>query len=203
MQGWSIPPNAFLPRINENETGTAMRYLLIASILTLVTIEAHAESECERRCQEQLETDLSLSYQAFDQTMDGGFRTLANAGCQKEAADLIEAYIEATGARQSSLRWHIAQLRASHGAEQEAIEYARASLTDNEDLLEHPLRWNDYVLATIAFLEKDREALKKHRDRVAEGVDEHRGNVMNLRLLDALSEHFEASYAEAMQSLVR
>ncbi|RFF31201.1 hypothetical protein DZC52_05110 [Wenzhouxiangella sediminis] len=164
-------------------------------------VEAGVEADCEKLFQQHLETDLSLSYQEFDQTMGSGFRALAQAGCERRAADLIEAYIEATGAEQSSLRWHIAQLRASHGDNAEAIRYARASLRENEDLSEHPLRWNDYVLATIAFLEKNREALIDHRERVAEGVDEHRGNAMNLRLLDAMIEHFGASYSDAMQSL--
>ena len=179
-----------------------MRTLFALALLAPMIGEAAVEADCEKLFQQHLETDLSLSYQEFDQTMGGGFRALAQAGCEKRAADLIEAYIEATGAEQSSLRWHIAQLRASHGDDAEAIRYARASLRENEDLSEHPLRWNDYVLATIAFLEKDREALIDHRDRVAEGVDEHRGNAMNLRLLDAMIENFDASYSEAMRSLV-
>lgn len=180
-----------------------MKILAAVLFLALMAVQApaRAEVDCEKLYQQHLETDLSLSYKEFDQTMGSGFRVLGQAGCDRRAADLIEAYIDATGAEQSSLRWHIAQLRASHGDNAEAVKYARASLRDNEDLSEHPLRWNDYVLATIAFLEKDREALSTHRDRVAEGVDEHRGNAMNLRLLDAMIEHFDASYSEAMQSL--
>ena len=178
-----------------------MRTFATLSLLAFVAFPAHAEVACESLYQQHLESDLSLSYEEFDQTMGSGFRALAQAGCEREAADLIEAYIEATGAGQSSLRWHIAQLRASHGNRVEAVKYARESLREDEDLSRHPLRWNDYVLATIAFLEKDREALVMHRDRVAEGVDAHRGNAMNLRLLDALIENFDASYSEALRSL--
>lgn len=178
-----------------------MRANLAPLLLGLIAIQANAESDCERLYQAHLESDLSLSYQEFDQTMGSGFRALSAQGCERHAADLIEAYIEFTGAEQSSLRWHIAQLRASHGDYAEAASYARASLREDEDFSEYPLRWNDYVLATVAFLEKDREALIKHRDRVAEGVDEHRGNAMNLRLLDALIEHFELSYSDALKSL--
>lgn len=180
-----------------------MKTFVTGSLLVFVAIQAHAETDCERLYQEHLKSDLSLSYEAFDQTMGSGFRALSAAGCEREAADLIEAYIEATGAGQSSLRWHIAQLRASHGAYSEAIRYARSSLIEEEKAAGIPLRWNDYVLATIAFLEKDRQALITHRDRVADGVEDHAGNAMNLRLLDALIEHFDASYSEAMQSLAR
>lgn len=178
-----------------------MKAFLFLVLAALAAGAASAEVDCQQLYREHLESDLTLSYEAFDQTMGSGFRELSAQGCEREAADLIEAYIEATGAEQNSLRWHIAQLRASHGDYEQAVRYARSSLIENEDLSARPLRWNDYVLATIAFLEEDREALQRHRDRVAEGVDEHRGNAMNLRLLDALIEHFEASYAEALRSL--
>lgn len=180
-----------------------MRLYIVLSFLALLAVQAKAETDCERLYQQHLESDLSLSYKAFDQTMGSGFRALAKEGCERHAADLIEAYIEANDAGQDSLRWHIAQLRANHGAYAEAIEYARTTLLDEDRAAEVPLRWNDYVLATIAFLEKDRQALIRHRDRVAEGVDDHPGNEMNLRLLDALIEHFDASYSEAMQSLAQ
>lgn len=179
-----------------------MRTCLALLFLAMTAAKAHAETaDCESLYQQHLESDLSLSYQEFDQTMGSGFRALDEKGCTRHAADLIEAYIEATGAGKSSLRWHIAQLRASHGDYAEAIEYARASLLEEDKAASIPLRWNDYVLATIAFLEKDREALIRHRDRMAEGVDEYQGNAMNLRLIDAMIKHFYASYADAMQSL--
>lgn len=144
---------------------------------------------------------MELSYEAFDQTMDSGFRMLAGQGCNKEAADLILAYIEHNGAEQRSLRWHVAQLRAMHGADREAVQYARSTLLEHEDFSERALRWNDYVLAMVAFLEKDMARLRLHRDNVQRGVAEHPGNGMNLRILDALIEHFDADYATAMKRL--
>jgi hypothetical protein len=50
--------------------------------------------DCEVKYKKHLTTDLELSYEEFDQTMDSGMRILVNAGCHQEAADLIEAYIE-------------------------------------------------------------------------------------------------------------
>ena len=141
--------------------------------------------------------DLTLSYETFDQSEGKGFRVLAQEGCDKEAADLIEAYIRTTRASQSSLRWHIAQLRASAGDSAAAIRYARSVLVEGEDYARNPLRWNDYVLATIAFLEHDRAALILHRDRVARAGNAYFGNTLNLKLLDSLIEHFDRDYKYA------
>jgi hypothetical protein len=152
---------------------------------------------CEALYQARLKTDLSLSYEAFDQTEGQGFRALAAVGCNKEGADLIEAYMKANQSKQSSLLWHVAQLRASAGQTVEAIAAAKGSLDPKEDLAKDPFRWNDYVLATIAFLERDRAALQRHRDRVAAGRDAYMGNALNLKLLDALVKYFDTSYAYA------
>jgi hypothetical protein len=152
---------------------------------------------CEALYQVRLETDLKLGYEAFDQTEGQGFRALAAVGCNREGADLIEAYMKAHQSKQPSLLWHVAQLRASAGQTKEAIVAARGSLNPKEDLAKDPFRWNDYVLATIAFLERDRAALLRHRDKVAEGRDAYMGNALNLKLLDALVKYFDSSYAYA------
>lgn len=169
-----------------------MKYVLALIALALINSPLFAETpDCAALYEEHKNSDLTLSYKKFDQTMGSGFRVLAGAGCQKEAADLIEEYIDVNDAKQSSLRWHIAQLRAGHGDYAAAIEYAHTVLLEEEDFSERPLRWNDYVLASIAFWEKDKEALVTHRDRVEEGLEEHPGNELNLRLLDALIKHFD------------
>lgn len=158
---------------------------------------AAAAPDCQALFDEHLKTDLDLSYQAFDQTEDGGFRLLAQAGCNREAADLIEVYVARHGATERSLRWHIAQLRATGGEYKRALVAARSVLDKDEDLETNPLRWNDYVLATIAFLEHDKAALIRHRDEVAEGADEFWGNALNLKLLDSLIRNFDRDYAYA------
>ncbi len=151
-----------------------------------------------RRCaamyQAHLKTDLTLGYEAFDQTEGQGFRVLDEVGCSRQAADLIEAYLKTHSSKEPSLVWHVAQLRASAGQTAEAIVAAKTSIDPKEDLAKSPFRWNDYVLATIAFLERDKVALQHHRDRVAEGREADMGNAMNLKLLDALVKHFDASY---------
>jgi hypothetical protein len=171
--------------------------LLAAALLACVAPGLSAdEPDCGALFRTHMDSDLVLAYEEFDQTPGRGFRALAMAGCSTEAADLIEAYIETNQAGQRSLRWHVAQLRATAGDYPRAVESARQVLSESEDFSARPLRWNDYVLATIAFLERDREALVRHRDRVAEGGD-YPGNAMNLRLLNALVRHFDESYAYA------
>ena len=177
-----------------------MKFLVYASI-ALSIAQAHAGDSCQALFEKHLESDMSLSYEEFDQTMNNGFRVLAGRGCHREAADLIEKYIEVNSAEQNSLRWHVAQLRAMSGENAEAIRYARKTLLENEDFSERPLRWNDYILATIAFLEGDRKKLSYHRDKVAEGVGEHPGNELNLRLLDALLEYSGTNYSAALETL--
>jgi hypothetical protein len=175
---------------------TAARLAAVAVAACAAPVFSAAEPDCEALYRAHLESDLGLAYEEFDQTPGRGFRVLAMNGCSTAAADLIEAYIAINEASQRSLRWHVAQLRATAGDYPRAIASARQALSDAEDFTIRPLRWNDYVLATIAFLERDREALVRHRDRVAEGK-EHPGNAMNLRLLDALVRHFDESYAYA------
>ena len=66
---------------------------------------------CQDLYQQHLNTDMSLSYKEFDQTMGKGFRELISKdlSCDKEAALLIEEYIKVNKATENSLRWHVAQ----------------------------------------------------------------------------------------------
>jgi hypothetical protein len=133
-----------------------MKHLIFIA-LSLSTTFIQAEVDCQTLLEQHLESDMNLSYKDFDQTMGSGFRVLSAQGCHSESAELIERYIEHNSAEQSSLRWHIAQARAMAGENAEAIRYARTTLLEEEDFSERALRWNDYVQATIAFLEGNRE----------------------------------------------
>lgn len=174
---------------------------VVPAIALLITAPAFADIDCDVLFQEHIESDMGLSYEEFDQTMNMGFRVLGAAGCHEQAADLILAYIAHNDAEQNSLRWHVAQLRASHGDYEQAIEYANSVLLEEEDFAVRALRWNDYVLATIAFLGKDKEALVHHRNQVEKGVGEGAGNELNLRLLDSLIRHFDQSYEYALMNI--
>jgi hypothetical protein len=178
-----------------------MKLYAAAMTLLLISSCARAVPRCEALYAEHVQTDLQLSYEAFDQTEGGGFRVLAKSGCLKEAADLIERYIEHTHAPERSLLWHIAQLRAEQGDAAEAIRYARKTLAETEDHARHPLRWNDYVLATIAFLEHDKPRLIHHRNLIAAAADAHFGNKLNLKLIDSLVLNFDRDYKYAVSHM--
>lgn len=141
---------------------------------------------------------LKLEYSEFDQTPGKGFRALAEKGCEKEAADLIEQYIEQNKAGQSSLRWHLAQTRALAGQKEEAIKHARTSLWPEAAAAGQSFKWNDYVLGTIAFLEGDKAKLIEHRDRVADYINMHKSNRGNLGVLNQLVANFGKPYKEAL-----
>ena len=165
-------------------------------ILFIFSITANAEN-CQELYQKHLKTDLELSYKAFDQTMGEGFRSLVDKSgemCHKEIADLIEKYIEVNHAEQSSLRWHIAQSRANDNDYAAAIKYSKSVLLEHEDFNKRALRWNDYVLGTIAFLEHNKEKLIAHRNKLEEAKDEHFGNKLNLKYMDSLIKNFDKNY---------
>ena len=168
--------------------------------LLILSLSVKAQN-CQQLFQQHLKTDMTLPYKEFDQTMGKGFRAMVNNQCDKEVADLIEKYIEVNHAKQSSLRWHIAQSRAHAGDYKAAIKWSKTVLKDKEDFNQQPLRWNDYVLATIAFLQHDKKSLIEHRDNVAKSKDKYFGNALNLKYLDSLIKYFDKSYKYASNNI--
>ena len=105
---------------------------------------------------------LKLSFDQFDQDMEGGWRAVASRGknCLLPAANLIAAYRAKHPRNRSLLNWHEGQLRATAGDYRAAIPLMKASrhaptLGGFQD------GWNPYVDATIAFLRGDRQKLLK------------------------------------------
>ncbi|WP_347257296.1 hypothetical protein, partial [Methylocaldum sp.] len=71
----------------------------------------------------------------------------------------------------------------------------RAALYENEPA-ESPIRWNAYVRATIAFLERNREKLAELREEIAKGP-RLQGAVPNLDVVDRLITCFDEPYSVA------
>ncbi|MEJ7805057.1 MAG: hypothetical protein WKG03_03930 [Telluria sp.] len=170
--------------------------LVCAALSGLICVQASAV-DCQAELKNRLQNDLGLSYKAFDQTVGKGMRVLAHMGCSKEAADLILVYMQMNKDFTPSMTWHVAQQRAMQGEHVIAAQYGRMSLKETENFAVQPLRWNDYVLATIAFLERDLAKLKTHRNKVAEAKATFWGNEMNLKILDKLVNNFGKGYKEA------
>lgn len=59
-----------------------------------------------------------------------------------------------------------------------------------------PIRWNAYVRATIAFLERDRKKLAELREEIAK-EPKLEGVVPNLDVVDRLIEYFDEPYSVA------
>jgi hypothetical protein len=157
-------------------------------------------ANCSALLKEHLQSDLTLSYDEFDQTQGKGWRVLTDQNCNLEAAELIERYIEKNTASESSLVWHIAQTRALAGKYKSAIKFARRSLSSPEKAAKSQLCWNDYVLGTIAFLEHNKAELIKRRDVVEAKRNAHFGNEMNLKILNNFVHYFDKSYKFALDN---
>lgn len=176
--------------------------ILIAALLAAAAAPAVA-ADCAALYREHLATDLKLPYEQFDQTLGGGFRVLVEHHCYKESGDLLEAWMHANHKDDESVRWHLAQQRALQGDYPEAIRWARGTLDVHEDVAKIRLHWNDYVLATIAFLQHDKPALLAARDRVAAGAEVSQGDAINLKFVDSMVANFDASYAVASERIGR
>jgi hypothetical protein len=146
----------------------------------------------------QVEHDklMKLSFDGFDQTMGEGWRKYSNQGCKKEAASLLDEYFEIHQAELEDWqkrvnRWHAGQVYAAMDEYKTARE--RFVVSYDPDEAEDPeFPWNDYVDATIAFLDGDREKLQKHRDRIAATEGQQ-----NLHVVDSLLEFFGEPYSVA------
>ncbi|MEA5444420.1 hypothetical protein VCB98_01130 [Gammaproteobacteria bacterium AB-CW1] len=149
---------------------------------------------------------MALDQNAFDQDMEGGWRTLHRAGCTEEAADLIRDYRRHHDNDAPILLFHEGQMRAQAGQTEKAIPLIEQTYRNDEDRG----GWNFYVDGTIAFLEGDRKALKAARERLADVPEPEEfapvdtlGNPVdmpwppNLPMLDRLIDCFDSDYAEA------
>jgi hypothetical protein len=139
---------------------------------------------------------LALSYQQFDQTPGSGWRVLAEQKKYREGAMLIEAYLakhtEVDRFQRANLHWHAAQLLAMNGDTESALRHFPAARLEPEPP-QSPVRWNDYVAATEAFLRGDRAALLAARERIVRSLPDD----ANLRIVDSLIRHFGKPYVEA------
>ena len=134
---------------------------------------------------------LNLDPWTFDQTSNG-WRSLQG----EDAVRAIEAYLSAylrdgkwveapTGEKQLDppiVFWHMGQLLACAGHTAAAIPWMQMSFSSGLDL-----EWDAYVLATIAFLERDKQAFDGHAS----------GTNYNRPTLDRLVNNWGKTYNEA------
>lgn len=172
----------------------------------------HADAETVDPCAYDLGAMMNLTFEAFDQDMDGGWRPLASAkGCEAVAADLLETYrVDRIDQQRRGLMHHEAQLRAAANQTAEAIGLLQQSLA-----LETAPEMVAYRNAEIAFLSGDMAGLRSARAELAavpppEGFEQGVAQFVkafpdqppptwpiNLDVVDGFITCFGASYYEA------
>lgn len=170
--------------------------VLILSVLVATLLNPYVS-----RGQEKNESpdELRLSYEAFDQHPGSGWRKITDTGKYREAARLIDRYQQETKGlvewQRVNLQFHAGQLYAVAGDEDRALARFKAALFEQESP-DAPVRWNAYVGATIAFLERDRQKLAEFREAIARGP-KRQGVTPNLDVVDRLIACFHEPYSIA------
>ena len=140
---------------------------------------------------------MSLPYDSFDQTEGSGWRALERRGCTAEAAILIQRYLISRDSQSRILRWHLAQMYAFSGDASKAIQAATASLNPDEARQFPEFHWNDYVNATIAFLQRDRPSFDAAKEKLRKATKIDPINQPNLSILEKLEACFQKPYKDA------
>lgn len=137
---------------------------MLGLIIAMAAQAAVSDTPSRASCAYDRDAQLALDQRAFDQDMTGGWRALAQAGCDLPAADLIHDWRVAHDSSASILYWHEGQLRAIAGQDDRAIAlFEKARKPAAEDVF----GWNLYVDGSIAFLRRDLDALKAARSKLA------------------------------------
>ncbi|HAT9215901.1 TPA: hypothetical protein JBC15_13270 [Legionella pneumophila subsp. pneumophila] len=178
-------------------TGRVLQYVLLIgsffiSLPSVFSASCSVSPEQENRL-------LSMSYDNFDQAEDG-WRRYAKLDCYHEIAILIDKYLEQnTNAlldwQVLGVTWHAGQLYAFNNEYELAKIRFEHSINQNEPE-NSPVLWNDYVYATIAFLNNDMFKLSLYRDKIADGPSVN-GKKPNLDVVDNLIQYFGQPYSEA------
>jgi hypothetical protein len=169
--------------------------------LAMLALLATALAPWASRGQDSTEPpkELELSYQDFDQSAGRGWRKIADQRKYLEAARLIDRYEKEKKGLQEwqrvNLRFHAGQLYAFADKKEQALARFKTALVAKEPA-DSPIRWNAYVQATIAFLERDRKKLAELREEIAKGP-KLRGAVPNLDVVDHLLQYFDEPYSAA------
>jgi len=139
--------------------------MTLLSIALAAALGAAPEPPKAPDCSYDRDAMLAMEPDAFDQDLEGGWRPLADRGCQREAADLLAAYAaQPKAAGRTTITWHEGQMRAELGQIEQAIalmERSRKPAGQGD-----PGYWNAYVDGMVAFLRQDRRGLEDARARL-------------------------------------
>ncbi len=173
-------------------------FLLIGSFFILLSPGFSASCSISTMEKSKL---LSMPYDDFDQQKNG-WRQYAKLDCYHEVGVLIDKYLEQNinallDWQIRIVTWHAGQLYASNN-EYELAKIRFEQSIDKNEPKSSPILWNDYVYATIAFLNNDISKLSLCRDKIADGPSVN-GKKPNLNVVDNLIQYFGQPYSEAYQ----
>ena len=170
--------------------------LVIVYALLACVFQSHSQSELR---QQTIDSIMNLSFDEFDQNMEGGWRYYSNKEDFKTATNLIKLYLEKHPEIESTKRgvisFHCGQMLALLDKNEEAIPYMEASKMKENDVM----NWDVYVDATIAFLRKDRAAFDKKKSELKKKSVFPEDQNRNLIFLNKLEAHFNKTYQDAMK----
>jgi len=159
------------------------------------------QPDCGPALADAKKTALTVNYEKFDQTPGQGWRRLGEVdACFAEAGSLIDFYLagksKLTASQKVNLSFHAGQVYAFAGKDDEALKRFRSAVVNPAASPE--FKWSAYVLATIAFLQHDADALVKNRNIIADAAS-YAPNATNLELVDGLMANFDRPYREAIR----
>jgi hypothetical protein len=199
IAGWKLQD--VVARLRGKEGTQVSLFVIRSGAGTIVTLIRRKLPELELG-REHLKTELATAYAQFDQTAHQGWRALADQKRFGEAAELICAYLDAQSELREderiNLHFHAAQCLAMAGGDksvEDALEHLTRARYASEPP-DAPIRWNDYVNATEAFLRGDLQGLKLARERIASGPKLD-GEQANLDVVDRLIANFGKAYLGA------
>ena len=156
-----------------------------------------ATTDCANLLANASQTELALPSHEFDQDENKGWRALDATGCTAEAAILVERFLIGYESNLRSLKWHHAQLLAMTGKYSEAVAAARQAINPSESVQHPNFKCNAYVLATVAFLEKDPVELKRQTQAIESAITIEPMNKINLEIVLGLARCIGQPYKAA------
>lgn len=182
-----------LPIVTKHWKRQPMKLTLLVSISLLFFASTAIAGDCKISESEELAL-LQMPYQKFDQTQHEGWRKYEGQGCYNESALLLDKYLTVNKTKLLDwqiriISWHAGQMFAFDNNYSLARIRFLSALNPNQPK-DADLDWNNYVHATIAFLDKDMAALKLHRDAMADRPNKD----ANLPFVDGLIKCFDRPY---------
>ena len=177
-----------------------IRGALVIVSLTIGSVCLAADGDCGKAFEEAKLAASNQGFERFDQTPAQGWRRLGEQlQCFEEAGQLIDYFLDSkaglNATQRVSLSFHAGQVYALAGHYDEALpRFRRAVINPSAS---PKFKWSEYVLATVAFLEHDQEAIVKYHDAIQDASDLE-SNRINLRVVERLMANFDKSYKEAL-----